>query len=378
MAHISYRDGPRGRSWFFVVYVPDRLLGGMKQLWERGFRTKKTAERAAREIEVDVAKGTYQEPLTIKLKDYIWEWFHDNKSGWAQSTVNNYEVVIKNHIVPDLGHFMLDELRKRHVKNWVKKMIKEGGRSGKGASKGTVQGRVAVLSSALREAEEDELIERNPARGVTVPETEKSERVVIDSEMAKKIIVEAEGSIYYMPINLAFNTGMRLGEVAGLRCSRVNLAGGYLRVDWQRVATGGKIIEKIPKRSRSRDITLADDIIGQLEVHLEDQLEQLGALGKTFSPDGYIFLNAEGEPMKPKALARNFQKIAEAAGCSGVTFHGIRHSHASMLAADKVEPKVIQERLGHAQISTTFDIYVDAYEEGAYEAAQVIEERLRY
>ena len=368
MAHFVPYDGKNGRTWGYVVYVPDRENGGTKPKWKRGFKTKKDAKKAALEIERAVSNGTYGTGINVKLEGYIWDWFEENvelsestEEGWSASTIKSYRDIIENHIVPKLGHLRLGELKRRHVNIWVKRLMRVGGRSGKGISQRTAKVRLAVLSSALQDAVDDEYIENNPAANIKVPKTKKFVAEVIDAEMASKILALAEGSWYYMPIHLGFGTGLRRGELAGLKWSKVDLDKGELIVDWQR-RQGDKGLEGDKPKSESsvRTIKLTATTVMHLRVHLKHQKEvEFPALGKRWDPEGYVFVSDKGDPIKPQSLLRNFKRIAMKAGCSEkVRLHDVRHSHATILVSLDVNPKIVQERLGHSDIAITFGTYV--------------------
>ena len=311
--------------------------------------------------------------------DYMWEWFEDNKSGWKKTTLRNYRGAIKGHIVPRLGHIALCDLQRRHVKKWIKDMMKEGGRNGEGVSQSTVSGRLTVLSTALRDAVDDEMIKRNVAMGVPIPKTKEFKPIVIDDKMIKDILALAAGTRFYLPIYLAFYTGMRRGEILGLKWTVVYLDDGYLKVEWSRTTVLGRIVEDTPKtESSNRDVSLAEETVAYLREHRQHQEEVVfPSLGKKWSPEGYVFVNAKGEPINPEVLYGDFKEIVAKAGYPGLRFQDIRHAHATIMLNAKVNMKVIQERLGHKNLATTSDTYAHLLKVDIDEAAQVFEERMK-
>ena len=315
----------------------------------------------------------------MKLKDYIWEWFGDKKSELKPSTVSSYERAIKKHIVPDLGHIALSDLRRRHIKKWIKMMMKEPGRSGKGVAQRTIKTRLAALSSALTDALDDELITSNPASGVTVPKTKKFEPIAVSDKMANEILDHAAGSRSYLPIHLGLDTGMRRGELLALRWTDVHLDDGYIKVARSRTTVNGRAVEDTPKTEQSgRDISLAEGTVTYLREHQQQQKKVVFPnLGKKWSPEEYIFVTEEGGPIHPELLSRNFKAIVAEAGYPGLRFHDLRHAHATIMLKAKVGMKVVQERLGHKDYSTTANTYTHVLKETADEAAQIFEDRMK-
>ena len=400
MAHIGFRLGIKGKSWFYKVFLGRHPVTKEKKYkFKRTFRTKKAAERAARKLEVerDNRKIVFVEKMTVD--DYIWDWFryHSQESKgntkeirikreknrkWKPKTIVRHRSAIKNEIVPHFGKALLSDLESEHIEEWIDDLLENGGESGKGLSKGSVQNILATLSAALKDAETRHLITSNPARGVTVPDTEESikkkmERPVVDPKMPKKILAQAEGSRFYLALRLAFYNGFRRGELAGLRWNSVFLDGlWYIWVRDNRTEGDGKVVEGTPKTlSSNRKVAIGKENAALLRAHKEQQQQDFEALGIPWSEDGYVFVRPDGKPYHPQAFYNNAKKFARRAGYPDFTLHFARHVSGSIMM-EETSLKVTQETLGHASAGMTADIYGHPLTGQAEEAAQKMEDRL--
>ena len=390
MAHIGFRLGIRGISWHYKVYLGRHPVTKKKEYeFKRKFRTKKDAQRAARALEVKRDNGTLTFVEKITVEKYFWEWFNDNAEGksrrkrkWKPATIGKYREAITNVIVPKLGQALLSELEPHHIEDWVDDMMQQGGRSGEGISKNTAKSRLNVLSTGLKDAVKRKLITSNPASGITVPDTEESmkkkiARPIVDPNMAKKILAQAKGSRFYLPLRLAFSYGFRRGELLGMRWSSVSLDDlWYILVRDNRTLGDGEVEDGTPKTlSSNRRVVIGKENAALLRAHKEQQQQDFEALGIPWSEDGYVFVNAKGEPYHPQTFSKNAKKFGRQAGYPDFNLHFARHVSGSIMM-EEASLKVAQETLGHASSSITADIYGHPLTGQAEEAAQKMEDRL--
>ena len=182
MAFIEYRDGKTGRSWFYAVYSIDPITGRRKELWKRGFKTKKAAQRAAREAEARIAQqndGAQAKSNAHTVESFIREWFGNGRPEWRPETTARYWSIIREHILPAFGHLPLGDLQTEHIQHWADSMAHADGNGEAtiGAGLSTLKRRLSVLSQVLRDAADDGLITVNPAANVHVPEVLDGEQV---------------------------------------------------------------------------------------------------------------------------------------------------------------------------------------------------------
>ncbi len=198
----------------------------------------------------------------------------------------------------------------------------------------------------------------NPADAVEPPRPDHAEIEILMDDELHTVLKTARSTRSYPPILLAATTGMRRGEVLGLRWRDVNLDTAELTVNNTLEETKAGLRLKEPKSKRSRrNITLPALMVDALRAHKVAQAQERFMLGLGWDDDGYVFATLEGGPMRPRNLSKEFTRIVERAGARRVSFHSLRHTHANQLLRDGVHVKVVSERLGHSTISITLDIY---------------------
>jgi integrase len=162
-------------------------------------------------------------------------------------------------------------------------------------------------------------------------------------------------------LRLAATTGMRRGEVLGLRWRDVDLQRGVLQVVQQRVRGADALTYGPPKTSRGRRrIDLDPATVSAPREHRRRQLEDRLAFGPGYIDADLVFARADGSPLDPDVVSRSFERLARRVGLTPIRFHDLRHTHATLALAAGIHPKVVQERLGHSSVSITLDLYSHA------------------
>jgi integrase len=215
-----------------------------------------------------------------------------------------------------------------------------------------------VLSQALKQAIRWQLLTSNPSAAVTPPRIERREMKTLDADAAAALIEIARGGTLFVPILLAVMTGMRRGEIAALRWRSIDLDGGQLAVVASTEQVRRDSREKPPKSGRSRRaIALPALMVDELRRHRLAQAQELLQLGVRPTDDTHVCLQTDGASWRPSMMTAAFARLLRASGLPRVRLHDLRHTHASHLLAANVHPKIVQERLGHASIAMTLDLY---------------------
>jgi integrase len=266
-------------------------------------------------------------------------------------TVDSYKFLIEKHIKPEIGHYKLSRLRSDQIQTLYSKKLNSG------LSERTVQYIHAVLRRALNFALKWGLIYRNPTDVVEAPRPKKKAPEVLSEDQAKHFLETVKEHRWYPIYVLAIATGMREGEILGLRWEDVDLEHATISVRKTVQSIRGKIIIGEPKTQKSRrTISLPDFAV-----------EVLSELEKS---EGFVFTTASGRPVSPRNLLRHFHESLEKAGLPHFRFHDLRHTCATLLLKENVHPKVVQELLGHSSISWTLDTYSHTIRSMQEEAAQ--------
>jgi integrase len=285
----------------------------------------------------------------------------------APLTVERYRTLITAHIVPGLGGVTLQAQT-------------QGRRDGKGLSPMTLRHVNALLSQVLKSAVMANLIAQSPiARAQTKPKKPKRSKIeVLDESELVVMLDHLKGHWLYMPVLIAAYTGLRRGEVLGLRWRDIDLLKGTLQVSQAVEVIGGKRQITAPKTERShRTITLPAALVPELARHRKAQSEQRMRLGLGKDQADLVFTNGEGRMIDPTVLSSAFSGAVVAAGVKRITFHGLRHGHITYLLRSGVPVHIVSARAGHARASITLDTYSHLMTGDDAAAAMQADEMLR-
>ena len=204
------------------------------------------------------------------------------------------------------------------------------------------------------------MLVKNPAIQVRPPRPPRREIKILNKDEIGALLATAKetSSELYLPVLVAVTTGLRRGELLGLRWTDLDLKAGVLTVNQSVERIGGKITYKAPKTATSRRlITLAAVTVEKLQEHRLAQTKERLKFGLGRDPRGLVFTRPDGQPLDPDSLSRDFPRLVAAAGVTPITLHGLRHTHISHLLMDGVHVKVVSERAGHANIAITLSTY---------------------
>ncbi len=290
------------------------------------------------------------QPTDITVQEYL-EGIHDQAVQHAvkRRTYESYHCIVNHHIIPTLGSIKLRELTPRQVQSFYSDKLAAG------LSAKTVTNIHTTLHRSLKLAVDWELVSRNVCDSVAVPRREASEVQPLNQKQAKALLAAAEGDRFHPLYVLAVTTGMRQGEILGLFWADLDLSNRIVRVSRALVTGHGQTYES-PKTKRSRrSIALTTKATSALKEHRERQR----TAGLPVEGNAPVFTNNVGKPLHPKNLMdRSFKPLLRKAGLPDTTFHAAtRHTAASLMLSQGVHPKVVQEMLGHANITITLDTY---------------------
>lgn len=352
----------RGKRWRVVVEAGRDPVTGKRKRLSLTCATKQEAEREEARLKHQVATGLELEPARLTVGQYLERWLEAVRPNLRPATFRRYGQLLRHQVIPRIGHIVLPRLRPLHVQQLYAWLAERGRVDGKGglAAK-TILQLHRVLSQALAQAVRWQLIPRNVCQAVDAPSAGRPEIGALGPDGALRLLEEAEreDSAYGDAVILAVHTGLRLGELLGLRWEDVNLERGSIAVRralQHLPGEGATFLE--PKTARSRrSIPLGTTALAALRRVRRRQLQQKLALGPAYQDQGLVFASPTGTPIIPRSLERAFARIVARAGVGPLRFHDLRHTHATLLLARGVHPKIVSERLGHASIAITMDTY---------------------
>jgi integrase len=355
----------------------DEKTGKRKTQFHTFRGTKREAQIKLAELIASVSQAKYVEPNKVTVAEWVrgrvdvWESAGDISARTAQ----RYRQLVENQIAPQIGAKVLQKLRPLDIETWHDELRAAGRVRGKGElSARTIGHAHKVLGKALADAAGYEVIHRNVARLKKPPKVDDDGEMVIVRDVPD-LLKKMEGSALRLPGLLGLLCGMRIGEVLALRWRNVDMDGKVIKVREALEETGKHgIRSKLPKsRAGRRDITMPDDVVEAMRAYRRDQLELRLQLGQGRLPDDVLlFATLEGEPRSPSAVSRAWGDFAGKIGLPEVTFHNLRHSHASQLIDAGVDIVTISKRLGHAKPDITLRIYAHLFRESDAKAAAAI------
>src|SRR6516165_5381516 len=214
-----------------------------------------------------------------------------------------------------------------------------------------------VLREALQQALRWQLLARNPTDAVRPPKVERKQMSVLDTDAAADLIEAARPYRIFVPILLGVLCGLRRGEIAALKWRSVDLDAGQLAVVASIEQTKGGCREKETKSGRDRTVALSTTMIEEPRRHRLEQAQALLQLGVRLTPEHCVVMQADATVLQPNSIGHAFAMFLKATKRPHIRFHDLRHSHATQMLAAGVHPKIASERLGHAKVGTTLDLY---------------------
>ena len=253
-------------------------------------------------------------------------------------------------------------------------MLVRGGKNGAPLSTGTVVAAHKLLRNILGRAVAREELDRNVAAGVRPPKVDSDEVAILQPGEIEAVLKALKGHPRLMPIAIfALGTGMRRGEILALTWEQVNLDAFTARVERSLEQTRAGLRFKSPKTKRGkRTVTLPATVVDMLRAHRLRQLELRVAVGGGRpEPDALVFCGPEGEPIPPDYISAEWRRFTQTHGLPNVTFHALRHTHVSILIAGGVDVVSVSRRIGHANASTTLNIYSHLFKKTDTAAAAI-------
>ena len=321
------------------------------------------------ELKMQYAGVELTEESSITLGEWLGRWMEEYKKPILRpSTYSGYGKDIENHILPYLGVKKLTQLKTADIQKHYNRLLESGRKNdigkGKGLANATVRGIHMVLREALDSAVREGLIPRNPADGTSPPKIHRKEKQVLtkgELETFMKLIENDE--VWYDFFYTEIITGMRQGEICGLRWEDFDEAKGTLRV--------ARSVDFVKKELVIGE-TKTDD--GKRTIYLPDSLWRLLAERKKRAISEWIFPNLLKPelPLDPAKAYRRFKKLLEIGELPDIRFHDLRHTFTSHAANSGIAPKTLSEIVGHSKASFTLDTYAHVTGDMQKNAANIV------
>lgn len=349
----------RGRTWSFQVDNGRHPDGRRRWRTQGGFRTKRDAQRALNEVLRQLDDGSYVQPSKATVAEFLMgEWLPGMRAVVRPGTLANYQRDARRYLIPALGGTRLRDLTTGRVNALIAELLDRGGAHHQGLAPKTVRNIVGSLHKALADAVAWGLLARNPADAAALPRAPRADmRVWTGAQLAAFLASVRHDRLHAGWVLLA-TTGMRRGELLGLRWTDVDLDAGRLAVRQALLTIDYTVTVSEPKTRRGhRSVALDAGTVAALRAHRHQQRHERLAWGPSWADTGLVFTRPDGTLIHPQRLSKWFEQRARAARLPPIRLHDLRHSWATAALAAGIHPKVVSERLGHATVSITLDTY---------------------
>ena len=357
--HKDERTG----TWWFVVDIAD-TDGKRHQTRRRGYRTKAEAVAVLDELRSSVRKGTYIAPTTITLREFVEnKWLPAVRGTLEESTWCSYARNLRTHVLPRLGSLRITAVGPEDLNRLYAELSANGRLDAKsgGLSARTVKYVAVITGKVLGDAVRWDYILRNPASRADPPSPRATLATRPDPWTGRELaaFLKACGENRYRTLyTFLALTGCRRGEALGLHWSDVDLEAGVARIRYtitaieHRIKVGGQT-----KTGREREIELDGPTLAALREWRVRLARERLLFGTGYAANDLVFCHPDGRPYHPERVSREFDRMVQRLSVRRVRLHDLRHGWATMALKAGVHPKVVQERLGHANVGVTLNIY---------------------
>ncbi|MDQ3691394.1 MAG: site-specific integrase [Chloroflexota bacterium] len=305
------------------------------------------------------AMGVVAAGPRLTVADYLRQWLASRQGEVAPKTFATYRGLVEGNIIPALGPIPLVRLSGMKVEAMLRDAI-AGGLSPQTA--GHIR---AVLRTALNRAMRYGMIERNAASDAYPPRIRRRERTVLDGEQIGTLLAGLDGDRMRPLYFVAVATGMRIGEILGLRWSAVDLDAGSIRVECQLQRVAGRLVLAETKtQAAERTIGIPKAVQAVLRGHRATQLRERLAASDQWHDGGYVFTRPDGQPLYVELVDKHWRALRQRLGLPAMTFHDLRGTAATAMHALGAMPREIQAALGHTDSRTTMNLYTHALPAG--------------
>lgn len=370
----------RGKNSYRLVVFHGYDLNGkvIKHQKTIHCRNKSEAQIELAKYVAQIETGMVAEGRVPTFKEFVEIWKRDYGSKeLAPATYSRYLGMLKSRIIPYLGHFKLDKIKPTDLMRFYdlletqtqysRATNKKNQKTLKPLSKKTILEHHRLIRAMLKKAVYWQLLVSNPAERVQPPKVKKPKRKFYN-ENQSKLLVESLNSIenntsimkYKVAILLDLFTGLRLGELMALEWSDIDFEHGIISISKssQYLPSMGLYTKEPKTESSIRDVSVPDFIVSLLQEYKLWYEEQKMIQDELWNNTNRLFVNEIGNPLYPDTVSKWFVKYVAEIGLPVINFHGLRHTNATLLVAQSIDVATVSARLGHAQITTTYNFYV--------------------
>lgn len=358
----------RGDKWYYS-FEAAQVDGKRKRIERVGGYSEKEAKKALRKAIDEYENGNVQIKLDkMSVADYFNYWLVNYvERNLKYNTVKNYRNILKKYIIPKLGKYRVRTLSPEMLQEFIDDIAANATtKQGKPLAQHTVAIIFTVTKEALRRAVFPyRIIKDNPMAYVDMPKYEpqpkktKQDLKIITLDQYRELLdYFPVADSFHMPLVIAFNTGMRRGEICALTWNKIDLVNNTITVDSNMIQHGKGTYELASPKTKAsyRTIDIGQTLVNELKEKRKSQMENQMRYGHLYDKSNFVCTEENGSPVLPNTIKYKSRLVQEKLHMN-FNFHSLRHTHATMLLEAGEKMKVVSERLGHSRISTTMDTY---------------------
>jgi integrase len=319
----------------------------------KSFKTKSECKAWIREKQGQIDQGLTFSATKLTLEQYLNDWLVIHNTNLKPKSGQRYEQISRDYILPYLGKSRLQDLRVEHIEGLYQALLQDG------VSVRNVRYVHSLLHRSLSDAVKRGVVGLNAAHGARQPKMVHQEMKILDENQVRQFFIAVQDDRNEALYHMAIKTGMRKGELMGLKWTDLDWNRGTIRVQRQvqRVTGQGMVFMSPKTKAGRRSIALGEETLRILRCHRTKQQFESDLAGNQWQDYDLIFPSTIGTPQSPSNLLRSFKSILKCAGLSVIRFHDLRHTAASLMLNQGVPAFVVSKILGHSKASTTMDIY---------------------
>lgn len=360
----------KGETRYQITVEGDRdpLTGKRNRIFRNVKGSKKEANSVMHRLITEMEQGKVVKKSNKTVTEWMEEWLSLYLPNIEETTRVGYKTKIKCYIIPAIGHIQIGSLRAEHVQKMVNDMM------ARNLSPKNIRDAYNNINAAMKKAVVLRYIAYNPCEGVVLPKLKKYRAQVYDQKLIHQLLDMTKGTDLYLPVFLCVTVGLRRGEMLALRWDDIDFSNKLLKVRHNMVRGEKGYIIKAPKSEAGiRDIAIGEEVLDELRQARTQYMMDAFTYGTGFQNLGFVVRQADGSPYKPDSMTQKWERFLEESGLPKIRLHDLRHSNATALIQAGVNPRVVQQRLGHSDVSITLNTYTHVLPEMDAAAAEKID-----
>lgn len=346
----------------------DQLTGKRIRVFKNVSGSKREAKSVMHKMIAEMEQGKLTKKSHKTVGEWMDEWVSEYLPRVEETTKIGYKTKIKCYIKPTIGDILISSLRAEHIQRMVNGMIEEG------LAPKNIRDTFNNINAAMKKAVKLRLIPYNPCEAVELPKLKKYRAKVYSPTMIQALLNKAKNTSMYLPVFLLVMVGLRRGELLALRWDDIDFNNNILKVRHNMVRGEDGYIIKSPKSEAGiRDIHLGQDVMLVLKQARLQYMNDAFEYGTGFQNLGFVIRKEDGSPFHPDSMSQKWRRFLERHNLPKIRLHDLRHSNATALIQAGVSPKVVQQRLGHADVQITLNTYTHVLPEMDIEAAEKLD-----